>query len=71
VPDIFTGMCTITGPKSNLWTGLSLPKIHIQSAQYIGETFAKRPFLPDFCACPVAPEDGTGVRLNILHEVEL
>ncbi|MFH1953249.1 MAG: hypothetical protein ABIL06_16725, partial [Pseudomonadota bacterium] len=27
------------------------------------ETFAKRPLFPDFCACPVAPEDGTGVRL--------
>jgi len=28
------------------------------------ETFAKRPLLANLGACPVAPEDGTGVRLK-------
>ena len=29
-----------------------------------GETFEKRPLLANLSACPVAPEDGTGVRLE-------
>jgi len=28
------------------------------------ETFEKRPLLANLGACPVAPEDGTGVRLE-------
>jgi len=31
---------------------------------YIIETFEKRPLLANLSACPVAPEDGTGVRLK-------
>jgi hypothetical protein len=38
----------------------------------INETFAKRPLLPNFCACPVKCEAYfSGVRLNILHAVKL
>ena len=31
---------------------------------YLDEAISKRPLLPNLCACPVAPEDGTGVRLK-------
>lgn len=36
------------------------------------ETFAKRPFLPNLCACPMRCKAYfIGVKLNILQKVEL